>query len=402
MPLIDFWKSNPVAVKQMSIEQIVATAGDGKLSDNSDASVELRSYFNEVPSSTISQYIDHCLNNSFANSGFVLQDLVNELGRRLDFVVQNGLYRGRTSAIGSDGLWTSPEGNHLVVEVKTTDTYRISLDTIATYKQKLLESSRVKEPTTILVVVGRNDTGELEAQVRGSRHAWDVRLISTDALSKLVEIKESAESSDTLEQIRGILIPVEYTRIDKMVELLFTAAKDVESSVESEQGLSASEDEEIYESRIDKTDAHFLQQKREGILTAFEKDTKIRLVKKTRATYWNVSRTVRAVCTISKRYGSGAPYWYAYHPSWDNFLQEAEEGYFILGCIDLNLAFSIPRSVPTPLLDKFNTTKRADGKMYWHIKIVEKADNDYYLLIPNHSENLSLTQHSLTLPTSPN
>jgi len=34
----------------------------------------------------------------------------------------------------------------------------------------------------VLIVVGRQDTGELEAQIRGSRHAWDIRLISAEAL----------------------------------------------------------------------------------------------------------------------------------------------------------------------------------------------------------------------------
>ncbi|MCA9837038.1 MAG: hypothetical protein KC422_08985 [Trueperaceae bacterium] len=383
----------------MTIEQIVAISGDGKLSDDSTSSEELRTYFKEETSTKLFHYIDYCLSNSFLNSGFVLQDLVNELGRRLDFEVQNGLYRGRKSAIGSDGLWTSPEGNHLVVEVKTTDTYRISLDTIASYKQKLLESGKVSDLITILIVVGREDTGELEAQVRGSRHAWDIRLISTDALSKLVEIKEGAESIDTLQQIREILIPFEYTRIDKMVELLFTAAKDVESSVEVEQGLPIQESSEKPEIKVDQPDHDFIQKKREEILAAFERVKNLRLVKKTRATYWDLTRTLRVACTVSKRYEGKSPYWYAYHPSWHSFLQEGEIGFFILGCSDLNFAFSIPLDALTPLLEKMNTTEKENGKMYWHIKIAQEENGNYSLLIPNHPDNLSLTPFRFTLPT---
>lgn len=294
MPLIDFWKSTPATVKQMTVEQIVAMAGDGKLTDNSLTSTELRSYFSQIPSNVIYQYIDHCLTYSFTNSGFVLQDLVNELGRRLDFNVENGIYRGKVSAIGSDGFWTAPEGNHIVVEVKTTDSYRISLETIVGYKERLIQSNKVRGPITILLVVGRDDTGELEAQVRGSRYAWDVRLISTDALYKLVEIKEGAENSDTLEKIRGILIPVEYTRVDRMVDVLFTAAKDVESSVEAEQGLEGSHTPAL--NKNEKTDLDTLQKKREAILSAFAVQNDVRLVRKTRATYWDDTKTVRAVC----------------------------------------------------------------------------------------------------------
>jgi len=82
----------------------------------------------------------------------------------------------------------------VIVEVKTTDAYRISLDTIAGYRTRLQEQDTVGKNTSILLVVGREDTGELEAQVRGSRHAWDVRLISVDALVSLVKLKETTGS----------------------------------------------------------------------------------------------------------------------------------------------------------------------------------------------------------------
>ena len=111
----------------------------------------------------------------------------NELGRRLDYQVENGKYQGTTNAIGFDGIWVSPEAHSIVVEVKTTDAYRVSLDTIAVYRDKLRSSGRIGNSSSILIIVGRDDTGELEAQVRGSRHAWDIRLISTEALLKLVE-----------------------------------------------------------------------------------------------------------------------------------------------------------------------------------------------------------------------
>jgi hypothetical protein len=163
----------------------------------------------------------------FEKSGQVLQDLVNEVGRRLDYSVDNGLYSGRANAIGNDGLWRSPEGHILVVEVKTSDAYRLSLDTIAAYRQAHIDSENIGEQSSILIVVGRQDTGELEAQVRGSRHAWDVRLISAEALVKLALLKERSEDAETGRQIRSVLIPVEYTRVDALVDVVFTTAKDV-------------------------------------------------------------------------------------------------------------------------------------------------------------------------------
>lgn len=154
-----------------SIQQVVGNAGDGNLRDGSDCSLELRSFLREVTSETLARYADYCLTNSFNKSGQVLQDVVNELGRRLDYQVANGLYQGSSTRIGNDGLWKAPDGHELLVEVKTTDTYRISLDTIARYRDKLLATRQIADSNSVLIVVGRKDTGELEAQVRGSRHA---------------------------------------------------------------------------------------------------------------------------------------------------------------------------------------------------------------------------------------
>src|SRR6185295_9057542 len=120
MPLLAFWKTNPEEITKSSIEQIVAFAGDGALKDNSTCSDELRKYLSEVPSSKLAGYVEHCLTQGFQKSGLVFQDLVNELGRRLDYKVVNGRYQGISGEIGFDGIWTSPEGHTIIAEVKTT------------------------------------------------------------------------------------------------------------------------------------------------------------------------------------------------------------------------------------------------------------------------------------------
>lgn len=236
MPLLAFWQSNPNAAEQLSIEQVVSLAGDGVLKDGSSCSEEFRGYLKQIRSIKIAGYIEHCLSAGFTRGGMVLQDLINELGRRLDYEVTNGRYQGTVNSIGFDGIWVSPEGHTIVTEVKTTDSYRISLDAIADYRVKLIDGGRINARSSILIIVGRQDTGELEAQVRGSRHAWDIRLISTEALIKLVQLKENAEGPETGRKIRSLLIPMEHTRLDQMIDVVFTTAKDVETATQSEQG----------------------------------------------------------------------------------------------------------------------------------------------------------------------
>lgn len=159
MPLLDLWKTNPQTIATLQIDQIVMTAGNGQLADNTTCSTELREYLASIPLSALASYAEHCLSTAFTNSGRDLQDIVNELGRRLDYKITNGRYQGVKGQIGFDGLWSSPEGQTLVVEVKTTDAYAIKLATIANYRSALLSQGLIVEPAFMLIVVGREDTG---------------------------------------------------------------------------------------------------------------------------------------------------------------------------------------------------------------------------------------------------
>ena len=114
---------------------------------------------------------------------------VNEFGRRLDFQVEDGLYQGTRNKVGFDGIWRAEGEPDLVIEVKTTDSFTVDLDTHARYKDRLLSEQRLSKNASTLIVVGRRDTGALEAQIRGSRYAWDMRLISVERLIKLVQIR---------------------------------------------------------------------------------------------------------------------------------------------------------------------------------------------------------------------
>jgi hypothetical protein len=88
MPLVDFWKSSPDQIRSKTIEQLLVFAGDGKLRDGNETSVEFRQFLGHIPSDLLSTYTVQCLNSSFHDSGFALQDIVNQAGRRLGFKVE--------------------------------------------------------------------------------------------------------------------------------------------------------------------------------------------------------------------------------------------------------------------------------------------------------------------------
>lgn len=97
----------------------------------------------------------------------------------------------------------------------------------------MIEEDRITEDaSSILFVVGREDTGDFEAQIRGSRHAWDVRLISIDSLLRLVQLKESVDDPQIIQRICEILIPKEFTRLDHIVDIVFFTAEDAKQETE--------------------------------------------------------------------------------------------------------------------------------------------------------------------------
>lgn len=406
MPLLQLMAANPDAVCQMNIEQIVKTAGDGTLRDNAESQTELREYLRQSKVNLLLTYSDYCLSNSFPKSGQVLQDIMNELGRRLEYEVINGRYQGTPREIGYDGIWRDPVGHNIVVEVKTTDAYRFPLDTVVGYRDQLLKRGEIANPCSVLIIVGRADTGELEAQVRGSRHAWDVRLISVDSLFNLVRVKESTDSAETIAKIRRLLTPLEYTRLDALVDVVFTTAQDVESSISVESGEQADIGKEPKSvatgSKWDFTPSDIIQTVRERIVTSISLAHSTRYLRKSRALYWDPNRSHRIVCTVSKRYTNqgNMKYWYAYHPQWSDFLREGVQSFFVLGCTDIEIAFVLPENVVRSHLAEFHVTERSDGSRYYHIKIIENARGGYFLQLPRASDDLSLAPFEIKVPLS--
>lgn len=376
MALIEIFRSNPEQIYKLAVDQIVSICGNGQLLDDADCSVELRGFFREATSEKLFEYVGTCLDKSFAKSGQVLQDLVNELGRRLDYDVENGRYQGSSSRVGFDGIWRPAKGRSLVVEVKTSDAYRINLDTVASYKERLIAQNRIPDESAILIVVGRQDTGDLEAQVRGSRHAWDIRLISAEALVKLVSLKEDAEE-DTASKIHELLSPFEYTRLDRIIDVAFTAAKEVGETVGNETAgvltSSAQSADDLAPSTTQaRTPRAEIDDLRKKIVGAVSVQKGQSLIKKSAALFWSSDEQhrLRIACTLSKRYPDGG-YWYAYHPKWDHFLAGGTEGYLVLGCMDKTRAFALPFGWIRQQLPRLSKTEN-ERDSYWHVYLGEE------------------------------
>lgn len=361
MSLVELWKSSRAAIEEKRVDQLIAIAGEGQLRDGSNASSEFRNLLFAVPSALLERFIEDCLSASFKESGLALQDIVNQVGRRLGFAVTDGRYRGTPNMPGHDGIWKSPAGHSIIIEVKTTDTYRIDLDTIAGYRRSLQESTGIgQKDSSMLIVVGRQDTGDLEAQIRGSRHAWDIRLISIDSLIRLMRLKEKLEDPQTIGRIHDILIPREFTRLDEIVTVAFSAAEDVDQEPPDDPGKEKKRDEK--QAHVSFNDA---------CAARIEKELRTTLVKQSRGTYASPDGKLGLLCTVSRTYENKGydGYWFAFHRYMKESLEARERGFVSFGCGSENLLLLIPLSDFIQWIPEMNVTSAPHPRYYWHVVI---------------------------------
>lgn len=370
MGLSDLWQSSRSQLEDKHIQQIIAFAGTGELKDGTVGSIEFRDFLARVPAELLARYAADCLDTAFNGSGFALQDVVNEVGRRLGFTAKDGRYRGTTNAIGFDGLWGLADGRNLVVEVKTTDAYRVDLESVTGYRRALIQQRAIaEERSSVLIVVGRQDTGGLEAQIRGSRHAWDIRVISVDALVRLMFLRERVEDSAIIQRTGAMLVPREFTRLDEIVEIAFSAAE-----LAAEPVLEAiAEDSESVGEAVEERDTpaafHAACIARVEVMLGHS------LLRRTRSGYLSPDQQVGATCAISKphKHASHSAYWFAFHPNQRQFLEAVPRGFLVLGCGSADRILVIPLSTVLPLLDSMWQTHRA-GTHYWHLRIHDERN----------------------------
>lgn len=391
MAIVELHNNAPDVVLAMDARQVASNCGNGNLLDDSSAS-ELRDFLTKVSVGRLNGYVDDCLTinpKDFPNKPYMLQDVVNEMGRRLGFGVTNGRYKGssKKSEIGFDGLWVLPTGEAIVVEVKTTDAYRISLKTIDDYRLALIEQGEVTTASTNLIVVLREDTGDLEAQVRGShRYAENTRIAGVEALSKMASLSLESEKPEVITQIHSILRPAEYTRVDEIVEMVFITSKDKGSPepIEIEGHQQSGPDNEENTS---------IAEKREAIVKEFSDSHNTAFIRRKRASFSDDSDETRLVIAVSKRHEDtpDKPYWYAFRGYQQEYLEEKTSGYYVLGCLDSTDFFAIPISQMKEFAKEMRSSSDSQGIHHHHHVEITMENNDYKLYLSSSKRKVTLS-----------
>jgi len=376
----------------------VGICGNGTLTDGSKCSKEFREFLKNVPSRMLRRYTEQCLEGGprTSNSGLILQDLVNEIGDRLGFVVEPGPYHGSTNRVGNDGLWKSTDQAFLL-EVKTSD-LSVKLQNIAGYREKLIASAALdEEHSSILIVLGRQDTGDLEAQIRGSRYAWNIRMIGVEALLRLLEIKENLNDRQTIYRITELLKPIEYTRVDKLIEVVFSASADVaapqDDSVPADEitltpntNQSTEQGADSVHVRKHASPVNFY----EKCIARINEKLKKRFVKDGRVTYSSSDKTANLVILNSKEHSdrSSTYFWYGFRPNQEEFLTEKPLSYIAFGCGGEDAIVLIPFSEFQQYLPAMLETRRNGDLTHRHV-VITKTGSQFLLRLNDRAVDLS-------------
>jgi hypothetical protein len=368
------WKNSRNDIDKKTVNQLLVMCGNGKLIDDSETSIEFREFLSIIPSSYLKKYSIECLSDEIDTKvkGLVLQDLVNEIGSRIGFNVVSGRYRGSTNIekIGYDGLWETSSQISLIVEIKTSSTYNINLNTVGNYKKQLIQQEKcIEEKSSILLIVGRFDTEAWESQIRGSIRCWDTRIISVEGLIRLLEIKESIDEPEVFEKISNILTPQEYTKVDGIIDIVFSTTEDVRSEVNELSGdVGEMEDKKIHEQTNEIT--------REQCIKRISTHLDCNLIKDSRTCYIDSENNIGVVCLVSREYReeSFRGYWFSFHPHQKEMLLNCKNGYLGLGCGSEQSIILIPIKNLIVWFDKIRMTHK-DKRSYYHLSLKIRNNN---------------------------
>ena len=143
------------------------------------------------------------------------------------------------------------------------------------------------------------------------------------------------------------------------MDVVFDTAADVEQSSEAvpEESIGIATSGDVISRLPERTSPSDIDAVRDRIVQALQKKLGVTLIRRRRAMFEDIEGHNRACVSISKRYGREyQPYWYAYHPAWNEFLEGAKDALFVLGCMDRDEAFAIPLSIFATFLPKLNRT----------------------------------------------
>jgi hypothetical protein len=162
-----------------------------------------------------------------------------------------------------------------------------------------------------------------------------------------------------------VLVPREFTKVDEIVDLVFSATEAREEEADEREELRTG------------TEPRFTPvQFNEACIKRIESHVGISLVKRSRSKYESNDGNVRVVCAVSRARSAfgGSLFWFAFHPHQKEFLDAAKSGYVAFGCGSEQTTVLLAVDKFYPWLPTFWQTNKGD-RFYWHVQIVQAGDH---------------------------
>ena len=197
-----------------------------------------------------------------------------------------------------------------------------------------------------------------------------------------------------MSKIRDIIVPQEFTKVDGIIDLVFSTADEVKQ----ESLANETEEEEPAEQASPKAKKFTPVQFRSACIDRISKITGETLIKRSAAIFSTPDEKHGLSCAISKEYNNpdNDGYWFAFHPSQKATLEKFETAHVCFGCGSEKHLLMIPREVFFSWLDLFNVTEDETRK-YWHVQIFHK-DGKWSFYAKGGQKNIDGTKYYLEEP----
>lgn len=183
-----------------------------------------------------------------------------------------------------------------------------------------------------------------------------------------MKLKETIEDVHIVEKICSILTPQEFTRVDGIIDIVFSTAEDLDLSSDdvNESGDEEQEQEEVTPGKIQRVAFY------DQCITRIEKKLQLSLTKQSRTTYKSPNYDIAVSCSVSKKYNRNNKdyYWFAFHPAQKQHLEKAKQAYVAFGCGSENILFLVLLEEFVSWLPGLNKSIKGE-RYYWHVQISE-------------------------------
>jgi hypothetical protein len=191
-----------------------------------------------------------------------------------------------------------------------------------------------------------------------------------------------------MEKIRRVLMPQEFTKVDGIIDLVFSTAEEVKKE---EELAEVADDEEDDQHKPKFTPVNF----RDACVAKVQKHLGQPLVKRSSAVYSSPDENIAVICINSREYKKAkhSGFWFAFHPHQRDLLQNCKQSFVALGCGSVSAILLIPGLNFTSWLDRLHKTERGDT-FYWHIR-VDKNKDGYLLRVKKGANAIRLNEYLL-------